>query len=123
MAILSNSWAEHLQNLGGNKDANKHMKAFTNALAPSKTIPEQVNALVEDVDAGILLVGPKKLHPTNPQLETFWRDAVKARLRHLLPDRDGPNRTVCLSRHRLRHISISHLHRFSHRDIQPQDHP
>jgi hypothetical protein len=59
MAILSNSWAEHLKNLGGNKDANKHMKAFTNALAPSKTIPEQVNALVKDVDAGILLVSPQ----------------------------------------------------------------
>jgi hypothetical protein len=40
MAILSNSWAEHLKNLGGNEDANKHMKAFTNALAPLKTIPK-----------------------------------------------------------------------------------
>ncbi len=59
MAILSNSWAEHLKNLRRNEDANKHMKMFTNALAPSKTIPKQVNALVEDVDAGILLVGPK----------------------------------------------------------------
>jgi hypothetical protein len=59
MAILSNSWAKHLKNLGGDKDANKHMKAFTNALAPSKTIPKQVNALIKDVDAGILLVGPK----------------------------------------------------------------
>ncbi len=59
MAILSNSWAKHLKNLGGNEDANKHMKAFTNALAPSKTIPERVNALFEDVNAGILLVGPK----------------------------------------------------------------
>jgi hypothetical protein len=59
MAILSNSWAEHLKNLGGNKDANKHMKAFTNALALLKTIPERFNALVEDVNAGILLAGPK----------------------------------------------------------------
>jgi hypothetical protein len=59
MAILSNPWAKHPKNLGGNEDANKHMKAFTNALAPSKTIPEQVDTLVEDVDAGILLVGPK----------------------------------------------------------------
>ncbi len=59
MAILSNTWAEHLKNLGGNEDANKHMKAFTKSLAPSKTIPEQVNALVKDVDAGILLVGPQ----------------------------------------------------------------
>ena len=59
MAILSNTWAEHLKNLGGNEDANKHMNAFTNALATSKTIPEQVNALVKDVDAGILLIGPK----------------------------------------------------------------
>jgi hypothetical protein len=59
MAILSNSWADHLKNLGGDEDANKHMKMFTNALAPSKTIPEQVNALVKDVNARILLVGPK----------------------------------------------------------------
>ncbi len=59
MAILSNSWAKHLKNLWGNKDANKHMKAFTNALAPSKTIPKQVNALVKDVNAGIQLIGPK----------------------------------------------------------------
>jgi hypothetical protein len=59
MAILSNSWAEHLKNLGGNKDTNKHMKAFTNALTLLKTIPARVNALVKDVDAGILLVGPK----------------------------------------------------------------
>jgi hypothetical protein len=61
MAILSNSWAEHLKNLKGNEDANKHMKAFTNALAPSKTIPEQVNALIKDPSyeptAGNVLAG------------------------------------------------------------------
>jgi hypothetical protein len=39
MAILSNSWAEHLKNLAGSKEANKNMKAFTDALAPSKLIP------------------------------------------------------------------------------------
>jgi hypothetical protein len=69
IAIFSNSWAEHLKNLGGNEDTNKHMKAFTNALTPSKTIPKQVNALIEDVDAGILLVAPK-----NSMLQTHsWK--------------------------------------------------
>jgi hypothetical protein len=81
MAILSNSWAEHLKNLGGNEDANKHTKMFTNALAPSKVIPEQVNALVEDVDAGILLVGPK-----NSILRTHsWKRFGRTRSR---PDYD-----------------------------------
>jgi hypothetical protein len=81
MAIFSNSWAEHLKNLGGNEDANKHMKMFTNALAPSKTIPKQVNALVKDVDAGILLVGPK-----NSILQTHsWKRVGVTRSR---PDYD-----------------------------------
>ena len=59
MAILSNSWAEHLKNIAGSEDANKNMKAYTNALPSSKSLLEMVDALVEDVDAGILLVGPK----------------------------------------------------------------
>jgi hypothetical protein len=59
MAILSNSWAEHLKNLTGSKEANKNMKAFTDALAPLKSIPSQIDALVEDINAGILLVGCK----------------------------------------------------------------
>ena len=59
MAILSNSWAEHLKNFAGSKDANKNMKAYTDALPSSKTILEMVDALVEDAHAGILLVGPK----------------------------------------------------------------
>jgi hypothetical protein len=37
----------------------KSIKAFTNALAPSKTTTKQLNALVKEVDAAILLVGPK----------------------------------------------------------------
>jgi hypothetical protein len=35
------------------------MKTFTDTLAPSKLIPSQIDALVEDIDAGILLVGRK----------------------------------------------------------------
>ena len=59
MAILSNSWAEHLKNIAGNDDANKNMKAYTDALPSSKTRSEMIDALVEEVDTGILLVGPK----------------------------------------------------------------
>ena len=58
MSILSNSRAQHLKSLAGNNEANKNMMAFTEALAPSATISEQLNALVEDVDAAVLLVGP-----------------------------------------------------------------
>jgi len=57
MAILSNSWAEHLKNIAGNDDANKNMKAYTDALPSSKTRSEMIDALVEEVDTGILLVG------------------------------------------------------------------
>jgi hypothetical protein len=53
MAILSNSWAEHLKNLVGNEDANKNMKASTDALAPSMMIRKRLGALVKDVDAAI----------------------------------------------------------------------
>ncbi len=59
MVILSNSWAQHLGSIARNDDTNKNMKAFTEALAPSKTITEQHNALVEEVDAAVLLVGSK----------------------------------------------------------------
>jgi hypothetical protein len=59
MKILSNSWAQHLKSLTGNNKANKNIKAFTNALAPSKTTTKYLNALVEKVNAAILLVGPK----------------------------------------------------------------
>jgi hypothetical protein len=58
MSILSDSWAQHLKSLAGNDKANKNMTAFTEALAPSMTITEQLNALVEDVNAAVLLVGP-----------------------------------------------------------------
>jgi hypothetical protein len=57
MTILSNSWAQHLKNLAGNNDANKNMKAFTDALAPSRTISKRLNALVKEVDAAVLLMG------------------------------------------------------------------
>jgi hypothetical protein len=59
MTILSNSWTQHLKSLTGINGANKNIKIFTNALAPSKTTTEQLNALVEEFDATILLVGPK----------------------------------------------------------------
>jgi hypothetical protein len=59
MTILSNSWAQHLKYLSRNNDANKNMKAFTDALAPSTTTSKRLNALVEEVDAAVLLVGPK----------------------------------------------------------------
>jgi hypothetical protein len=58
MMILSNSWAQHLNSLAGNDEANKNMMAFTEALAPSTTTSEQLNSLVEEVDAAVLLVGP-----------------------------------------------------------------
>ncbi len=34
------------------------MKAFTNAFAPATTLAKRVYALVEEVDAAVLLVGP-----------------------------------------------------------------
>jgi hypothetical protein len=58
MAILSNGWAQHFRSIVGNNDANKSMKAFTNAFAPATTLAERVNALIEEVDAAVLLVGP-----------------------------------------------------------------
>jgi hypothetical protein len=58
MSILSNSWAQHLKSLTGNDEANKNMMVFTEALAPSMTISKQLNALVQDVNAAVLLVAP-----------------------------------------------------------------
>jgi hypothetical protein len=61
MTILSNSWAQHLNSLAGNNEANKNMTAFMEALAPSTTTSKQLNSLVEEVDAAVLLVGPNNL--------------------------------------------------------------
>ncbi len=52
IAILSNGWAQHFRSIIGNDDANKNMKAFTDAFAPATMLAERVNALVEEVDAG-----------------------------------------------------------------------
>jgi hypothetical protein len=69
MAILSNSWAEHLKNLAGSNDTNKNMKAITDALAPLKLIPSQIDILVEDINAGNPPVGPQ-----NSILRTYiWK--------------------------------------------------
>ncbi len=38
MAILSNSWTQNLKSLAGNNEANKNMKAFSEAFAPAKTV-------------------------------------------------------------------------------------
>jgi hypothetical protein len=61
MAIISISWAQHLAGIAADNNANKNMRAFTKALDPSKTTTEQCNALVEDVDATVLLLGPGNL--------------------------------------------------------------
>jgi hypothetical protein len=58
MTILSNSWAQLLKSFARNNRANKNMTAFTEALALSRTIREQLNALGEEVDTAVLLVGP-----------------------------------------------------------------
>jgi hypothetical protein len=58
MAILSNGWAQHFRSIVGKNNPNKNMKAFTNAFAPATMLAERVNALVEEVDAAVLLVGP-----------------------------------------------------------------
>ena len=57
MAILSNSWAQHLKSQAGNEEANKNMKAFSEAFAPTTTLAERVTALVEEIDAAALLAG------------------------------------------------------------------
>ena len=58
MAILSNSWTQHLKSRAGNKETNKNTKAFSKAFAPATTVAERVAALVEKIDAAVLLVGP-----------------------------------------------------------------
>jgi hypothetical protein len=58
MSILTNSWAQHLKSLAGNNKSNKNMTTFTDALTLSTTINKQLNALVEDVHAAVLLVEP-----------------------------------------------------------------
>ena len=58
MAILSNSWAQHLKSQAGNEEANKNMKAFSEAFAPATTVAERVAALVKEIDAAALLAGP-----------------------------------------------------------------
>ena len=58
MAILSNSWTQHLKSRAGNDEANKNMKAFSEALAPATTVAERVAALVEEINAAALLAGP-----------------------------------------------------------------
>jgi hypothetical protein len=57
MAILSNGWAQHFRSIVGNNDANKNMKAFTNAFTPATTLAKRVNALVKEIDAANFLVG------------------------------------------------------------------
>jgi hypothetical protein len=57
MAILSNGWAQHFRSIARNDKANKNMKAFSNAFAPTTTLAERVNALVEEVDVAVLLIG------------------------------------------------------------------
>jgi hypothetical protein len=57
-SLLSNSWAQHLKSLARNNKTNKNMMAFMKALTPSTTISKQLNMLVEEVDAAVLLVGP-----------------------------------------------------------------
>jgi hypothetical protein len=61
MSILSNSWAQHLKSLAGNDGANKNMMAFTEALAAYKTTSKRIDALIKEVEAAVLLVGPKNL--------------------------------------------------------------
>ena len=70
MAILSNFWAEHLKNIAGSADANKNMKAYTDALPSSKTQSEMIDALVEKVYLLIDLLpfGQKEYPNTKPQL-------------------------------------------------------
>ncbi len=58
MAILLSSWMQHLKSLAGNDEANKNMKAFSDAFAPATTVAEQVAALVEEINAAVLLAGP-----------------------------------------------------------------
>jgi hypothetical protein len=56
MAIFSNGWAHHFKSII-NDEANKNMKAFTQAFAPTTTLAERVNALVKEINTAVLLVG------------------------------------------------------------------
>ena len=58
MAILSNSWTQHLKSRAGDDEANKNMKAFSEEFAPATTVAERVAALVEEINAAVLLAGP-----------------------------------------------------------------
>jgi hypothetical protein len=58
MAIFLNSWTQHLKSQSGNEEANKNMKAFSEAFAPATTVAERITALVEEIDAAVLLAGP-----------------------------------------------------------------
>ena len=58
MAILSNSWTQHLKSQAGSEEANKNMKAFSEAFAPTTTVAERVAVLVEEINAAALLAGP-----------------------------------------------------------------
>ena len=58
MAILSNSWTQHLKSRAGNEEANKNMKAFSKAFVPATTVAERVAVLVEEIDSAVLLAGP-----------------------------------------------------------------
>ena len=58
MAILSNSWVQHLKSQAGNEEANKNMNAFSESFAPTTTVAERVATLVEEIDAAVLLAGP-----------------------------------------------------------------
>jgi hypothetical protein len=71
MAILSNSWAQHLAGIAGNNDAKKNMSTFTEALALSKTTTKQQNTLVEEVDAAVFLVEPKNMVQRTHSLTKF----------------------------------------------------
>ena len=58
MTILSNSWAQHLKNLAGIDEANSNMMVFTNALTPTTTLNQRINALTREINTAVLLAGP-----------------------------------------------------------------
>ncbi len=49
---------QHLKSLVENDEANKNMKAFSDAFAPAMTVAERVATLVEEINAAVLLAGP-----------------------------------------------------------------
>jgi hypothetical protein len=58
MAILSNGWAQHFRSIAENDEANKNMKAFSDAFALATTLTERVDAHVKEVNVAVLLVRP-----------------------------------------------------------------